>query len=35
MLASGPRTIANGSLLSKFTTVAQNVSYASDYTYIK
>jgi len=35
VLASGPRTIASGPLLSKFITVAQNFSYATEYTYVK
>jgi len=35
VLASGPRTMASGPLLSKFTTVAQNFSYATDYNYVK
>jgi len=35
MLASGPRTVASGPILSKFTTLAQIFSYATDYSYVK
>jgi len=33
--ASGPRTVASGPLLAKFTTLAQTFTYATDYSYAK
>jgi len=35
VLASGPRTVANGPLLSKFTILAQTFRYTTDYNYVK
>jgi len=36
VLASGHRTVASGTLLSKFTTLAQTFGYATDnYSYVK
>jgi len=35
VLASGPRTVVSGLLLSKFTTLAQTFSYVTDYSYVK
>jgi len=34
VLAIGPRTMASEPFLSKFTTMAQNFSYATDYCYV-
>jgi len=34
VLAIGPRTMASEPLLFKFTTLGQNFSYASDYSYV-
>ena len=34
-MASGPRTVASGPLLAKFSTLAQTPSYATDYSYVK
>jgi len=34
-LASGPRTVANGSILFKFATLAEFFSYATNYSYVK
>jgi len=34
-VASGPRTVASGPLISKFATLAQTVSYATDYSDVK
>jgi len=35
VLANGLRTVAGGSVLSKFTNLAQIFSYATDFSYVK
>jgi len=34
-MVSGPRTVASGPLSAKFTTLAQALSYTTDYSYVK